>query len=176
MKNNIKLFIYDIKNITKDKKSFFVICFFTFLTIFIGVTISIFFKDNNKSLFNEIKIISNIDRADVFTLYITYIFSFVLFSTYPFLTGIVIIIPFLFFPPASPTKGPPRLWKERPGHRSISDSPSPGNAGTDSSLPGQRGRPPGHPHSGAEGILQCPPAGSRYTARYLYPAVPGVPV
>lgn len=91
MKNNIKLFIYDIKNITKDKKSFFVICFFTFLTIFIGVTISIFFKDNNKSLFNEIKIISNIDRADVFTLYITYIFSFVLFSTYPFLTGIVII-------------------------------------------------------------------------------------
>ena len=74
MKNNIKLFIYDIKNITKDKKSFFVICFFTFLTIFIGVTISIFFKDNNKSLFNEIKIISNIDRADVFTLYITYIF------------------------------------------------------------------------------------------------------
>lgn len=84
-------FIHDMQNILNDKKTVFLIAFLTLLTIFFEIFFNTTLRFDTDNLLNQLKIISDIDDIELFSLYMVYIFCFIIFTTYPFIIGIFIV-------------------------------------------------------------------------------------
>ncbi|MBO4856981.1 MAG: hypothetical protein J5527_00525 [Treponema sp.] len=91
MRQNTKLFFHDLGNILNDKKTLLLLLFLTLLTLIIGMSICFTIQTDSENLLKQLKIVSNIDSIEIFSSYIIYIFSFIIFSSYPFILGILII-------------------------------------------------------------------------------------
>lgn len=91
MSQNVKILLYDIKSIFMDKKTIILISFLTLITLLMSVSFRIVLKDDTGSLFTQFASISGITDKKTFIYFFTGIFSFIIFTTYPFIIGIVII-------------------------------------------------------------------------------------
>ncbi len=91
MKQNLNLFIHDIKGIFTDKKTIILIFFLTLLTVIICISFCFIVKLGNESLLNQLESISGIKDQNLFISFIINIYSFLFFTAFPFILGIVII-------------------------------------------------------------------------------------
>lgn len=91
MRQNTKLFLHDLRNVLGDKKTLLVIIFLTMLTHVICISICFTAQFDNENFLTQLKLISDIKNTEIFVSYIVYMFSFIIFSFYPFMTGILIV-------------------------------------------------------------------------------------
>lgn len=86
-----KLFIHDVKEIFSDKKTVILISFLEILTFIICLSFCLLIQSDNESMFNQLKTISEIEDQNLFISFFINIFSFLFFTTFPFILGIAII-------------------------------------------------------------------------------------
>ena len=91
MNLNIKLLRHDIKNIFKDKRTIIVVSFLTLISLIMSVAFCFVLQNDNSSLANQYKAVSNIESLNTLSSFFIYIYSFLIFSTYPFILGIVTV-------------------------------------------------------------------------------------
>ena len=91
MNLNIKLLRHDIKNIFKDKRTIIAVSFLTLITLIMSCAFCFVLQNDNSSLANQYKAVSNIESLNTLSSFFIYIYSFLIFSTYPFILGIVIV-------------------------------------------------------------------------------------
>ena len=91
MNLNIKLLRHDIKNIFKDKRTIIAVSFLTLITLIMGCAFCFVLQNDNSSLANQYKAVSNIESLNTLSSFFIFIYSFLIFSTYPFILGIVIV-------------------------------------------------------------------------------------
>ena len=91
MMQSLKLFMYDIKIILKDRKNILLLCLLTLIIATISLSFCYLFQNDKTSIMEQFQSVSKITDKTLFISYVIYIFSFIIFSTYPFIIGIVII-------------------------------------------------------------------------------------